>query len=47
MDTIFPAFCFVLAINNGYKLFVGDVLESFRAANIARVGIDEEERFDL
>ena len=47
MDPVLFTFCFILAVNYGRELLVRDVLECFGSANVAGVGIDEQQRFDF
>lgn len=36
-----------MAVSYGYEGLLGDFLECFRATNVASIGIDQEQRFDL
>lgn len=46
-DIVPLALVLVLAVGNGSELFSGDLLESLRSADIAGIGIDQQERLDL
>jgi hypothetical protein len=47
MDTIFQALVQVLAVDERRESFIGNVLESFRATDVTRIGVDLQERFNF
>lgn len=47
MNAIFQALIRILAVDERRESFIGNVLESFRAANVTCIGVDLQEGFNF